>query len=151
MRKNIKIVLVALITFILDQFIKFIITTNLSIADTINVIKNFFRITYVENSGAAFSIFENSRVFLILLSILILSFIVYYITKRKKDSKFEFIIYGTLIGGILGNLIDRIRFGYVIDYLDFNFGSYSFPVFNLADTFIVISGIILMIKIMMEE
>ena len=148
MRKNIKIVLVALITFILDQFIKFIITTNLSIADTINVIKNFFRITYVENSGAAFSIFENSRVFLILLSILILSFIVYYITKRKKDSKFEFIIYGTLIGGILGNLIDRIRFGYV---LDFNFGSYSFPVFNLADIFIVISGIILMIKIMMEE
>lgn len=151
MRKNIKIVLVALITFILDQFIKFIITTNLSIADTINVIKNFFRITYVENSGAAFSIFENSRVFLILLSILILSFIVYYITKRKKYSKFEFIIYGTLIGGILGNLIDRIRFGYVIDYLDFNFGSYSFPVFNLADIFIVISGIILMIKIMMEE
>ena len=75
----------------------------------------------------------------------------YSVKKRKKDSKFEFIIYGTLIGGILGNLIDRIRFGYLIDYLDFNFGSYSFPVFNLADTFIVISGIILMIKIMMEE
>ncbi len=150
MKENIKIILVTTLSLVLDQIIKYIITTNLKLTEMIQVIKNFFRITYVQNTGAAFSIFTDSKTFLIILSVLILLILVYYITKTKHY-KYDFILYGMLIGGILGNLIDRMRLGYVIDYLDFNLGGYNFPVFNLADTFIVISGIILMIRIMMED
>lgn len=151
MKNTTKISIIAIIAVILDQIIKFIITSNLKVVETIHVIKNFFGITYVQNTGAAFSIFNDSKILLILLSILILIVLVYYITKKNTLKNFEIITYGVLFGGILGNLIDRIRLGYVIDYLDFNFGSYNYPIFNLADIFIVISGIIVMIKLMKED
>ena len=83
MKENIKIILVTTLSLVLDQIIKYIITTNLKLTEMIQVIKNFFRITYVQNTGAAFSIFTDSKTFLIILSVLILLILVYYITKTK--------------------------------------------------------------------
>lgn len=145
-----KITIIALLSLILDQVIKFIITSNMIIADTIHIIKNFFRITYLQNTGGAFSILSGNVMFLVIVSIVLLGLIIFIISKDKNKNLLANITYGMLIGGILGNLIDRIRLGYVVDYLDFNFLSYNFPVFNLADIFIVISAILLIIKYMKE-
>ena len=140
-----KLIPISLVCLLIDQIIKVVITTNLKIADSINIITNFFRITYLQNTGAAWSILSGNKIVLILITIIALFLIYYFLLKNKTLKNIEYILYGILIGGILGNLIDRIRFGYVIDYLDFNFGSYRYPVFNLADICIVISIILLVL------
>lgn len=140
-----------MICILLDQIVKYIVVQNMQLASSIHIIRNFFRITYVENTGAAWSILSGNRIFLILISIIVLGFFLYYLLKKETINKTESIVYGILVGGILGNLIDRIHYGYVIDFLDFNFLSYSFPVFNIADMCIVISGILLIIKVWKEE
>lgn len=140
-----KIIGISFICILIDQIIKLIISININVADSINIIKNFFRITYLQNTGAAFSIFSGNRIFLILITLVALLLIYFILIKGKEITKTETICYGLLIGGIIGNLIDRVRIGYVIDYLDFNFGSYHYPVFNFADICIVVSAIILLI------
>jgi signal peptidase II len=119
---------------------------KLEFAKSINVIKNFFRITYLKNTGAAFSILSGNIIFLILITLIALFLIYFFLIRNKELKKIEIISYGMLIGGVIGNLIDRIRLGYVVDYLDFNFGNYNYPVFNFADTLIVISVILIIIS-----
>lgn len=140
-----KIFSISFICILIDQIIKFIITINLNFTESINIIKNFFRITYLQNNGAAFSILSGNRIFIILITLLSLILIYFILIKNKRINNIESICYGSLIGGIIGNLIDRIRLGYVIDYLDFNFGNYQYPVFNFADILIVLSAITLLI------
>lgn len=146
-----KLAIVSLISIIIDQIIKVIITTNVEFAHSINVINNFFRITYLQNTGAAWSILSGNRIFLIMITLIALGIIYYFFIKNKKLKNYESILYGILLGGILGNLIDRVRFGYVIDYLDFNIFSYHYPVFNFADICIVISIIIIAIISLKED
>ena len=140
-----KIFSISFICILIDQIIKFIITININVTESKNIIKNFFRITYLQNNGAAFSILSGNRIFLILITLLSLILIYFILIKNKRINNIESICYGSLIGGIIGNLIDRIRLGYVIDYLDFNFGNYQYPVFNFADILIVLSAITLLI------
>ena len=140
-----KIFSISFICILIDQIIKFIITINLNFTESINIIKNFFRITYLQNNGAAFSILSGNIIFLILMTLLSLILIYFILIKNKRINNIESICYGSLIGGIIGNLIDRIRLGYVIDYLDFNFGNYQYPVFNFAYILIVLSAITLLI------
>ena len=140
-----KLAIISLICIMIDQVIKVIVTTNMEFAYSINVINNFFRITYLQNTGAAWSILSGNRVFLVAITLIALFVIYYFLIKDKKIKNYEYVLYGVLLGGILGNLIDRIRFGYVIDYLDFNIFSYHYPVFNFADICIVISIIVLLI------
>ncbi|MBR3362507.1 MAG: signal peptidase II [Bacilli bacterium] len=133
-----KSILILVFCLFIDQLIKNIIINLLSVGESINVIKNFFNITYVRNSGAAFSILESNTILLIIISIFALIFIFKHISKDNL-SKFEYILYGILSGGICGNLFDRIVYKSVIDYLDFNIFGYKFPIFNFADSLIVIS------------
>ena len=135
MKKSIWILVICLF---IDQLIKNIIVNVLSIGGSISVIRDFFNITYVRNSGAAFSILESNTILLIFISIFALIFIFKYISKDNLSS-FEYVLYGILSGGICGNLFDRIVYKSVIDYLDFNIFGYNFPIFNFADTLIVIS------------
>lgn len=127
----------SILCLIVDQFIKWCVTSSLSLAKSIHIIRNIFRITYVQNTGAAWSILSGNIYFLI--GVGILSIVFLFFLWKHKPTKLNSFIYGILLGGILGNLVDRIRVGYVIDYIDFNFGSYHYPIFNLADIFIVIS------------
>ena len=117
----------------------------MDVYDSINIIPSFFSITYVRNTGAAFSIMENSRVLFIIIALVSLILIHKYLIMNKVINKFLMISYSMLIGGIMGNMVDRILYGYVIDYLSFNIFGYSFPIFNLADTFIVVSIIMLLL------
>ena len=139
-----KSIFILVICFFIDQFIKNIIINVLNIGESISIIKNFFSITYVRNSGAAFSILESNTILLIFISIIALIFIFKYIYKDNL-SNFEYILYGILSGGICGNLFDRIIYKSVVDYLDFNIFGYRFPIFNFADTLIVVSMFLIII------
>ena len=140
-----KTFLIAFICILIDQIIKIVLTTNLDIGSSLNIINNFFAITLLENTGAAFSIFTQNTALLIIIGVIALVLIYFWLLKGKTLKTHDSILYGMLLGGIMGNLIDRIIHGYVIDYLDFKIFGYNFPVFNFADTLIVISIIIIIV------
>jgi len=131
--------LVALILLFLDQFSKYLIRQRLPIGHSIPVVKSVFHITYVENTGIAFGFFPQGQYLFIIISIIIIVAIVFF--ERRKVLKLprgKFFL-GLILGGALGNLIDRLKFGFVVDFLDFRI----WPVFNLADSGVFIGGIIL--------
>lgn len=140
-----KSLIITLGCVLIDQIIKLVIMGTMGIGSSISVIPNFFSLTYVENNGAAWSIFSGNRILLISIPVIALILIYWYFLKNKDIKIFELAIYSVLIGGIIGNLLDRIKVGSVIDYLDFKIFGYNFPVFNFADICIVISVIILLI------
>ena len=144
-----KFYLVSLITFMIDRIIK-ILVVLLNI-DNVTIINNFFNINLAYNYGAAWSILTGKKLFLILISIIIVIGIYFILIRGKKLKTYESITYGLLIGGILGNLFDRIIYGYVIDFLDFYIFGYDFPIFNLADSFIVISIFMLIVDLIRGE
>ena len=137
----------ALITILFDQLIKNGLLFFMNFGQSITVIPNFFSITLIGNTGAAFSILSSNTLLLIVISVVVLNLIYFFLIKGKKLNDFEQISYGLLIGGIIGNLIDRALHMQVIDYLDFTFFGYNFPVFNLADIAIVISMVFIGIQV----
>lgn len=147
-----KIGIISILIFILDQIIKLYVYQNLI---KLNVIDNFLTLIYAENYGVAFSMLWGGRYIIIFISILLILLLFYFIKKdyisKEEDSNFKNIIYGFLIGGVLGNLFDRILRGFVIDYISLNIFGYSFPIFNLADIFIVLGVILMFIDIMITE
>ena len=141
-----KLTIYSIILFVIDLVTKILITNFMRVGDQIKIIPNFFSIMYVRNTGAAFSILENSRFFFIIAGILVLIFIYLFLVRNKTLNMYLIICYSMLIGGIIGNLYDRIVYGYVVDFLSFNIFGYYFPIFNIADSFIVISIILLIIN-----
>lgn len=146
-----KIIPLSLIIISIDQIVKLIIDNNISLNSSIIIVKNFFNITYVRNNGAAFSILSGNQVFLILMAILAIFIIYKYLIKDKILTKINIFIYSILLSGIIGNLIDRVVRGYVIDYLDFKIINYNFPIFNIADICIVIGCLLLILTLKEEE
>lgn len=138
-----KISLYSFLFLLIDQISKILVRMYLNLYNDIVLIPNFLSLIHVKNDGAAFSILEGKTIFFILIALIVLIGIIYYI-KNKNLKKIDYIIYGMLIGGIIGNLIDRIIYGNVTDFISFTIFNKPMPIFNLADTFICI-GCILMI------
>ena len=144
-----KTLLIAIVCIMIDQMFKFLIINNFTLYHGIDIIPDFFSLLYVRNTGAAWNILDGNRLFLIVASFLAL-FAIYFIFIRNQIlKKVDIFVYGVLIGGIMGNLIDRIFRGYVIDYLKFTFFGYHFPIFNFADMCIV-SSVILILLLMVR-
>ena len=145
-RENIyKIVAIILM---LDQFIKILVNKFLDLGSSIKIIPNFFSIMYLKNTGAAFSILEDSTPLLVIVSVIIIILLDRSIKKTSKFTALEEISLGLIMGGIFGNLMDRIIHHGVIDYLSFRIFGYNFPVFNLADIAIVVGvGLYLIVLI----
>lgn len=146
-----KVYIIALISLIIDQIVKILVSNYLILGQTTKIINNFFYLTYVQNTGAAFSILIGYRYILIIITLIFLYYLYKYTKKQTNPNKLAILSHGLLLGGIIGNLIDRIIYGYVIDYLDFMIFNYNFPIFNLADTFIAIGCIILVINSYAKE
>ena len=132
----------------LDRFSKWLVASRLSLHDTITVIPGFFRITHVENSGAAFGLFSDSSfewklTLLILFSVLALGVVSVLLWKNSHMVNATGTALSLILGGALGNLWDRMISGHVVDFLDFNFGSYHWPSFNVADSAIVVGAVLL--------
>jgi len=146
-----KTYIIALVCILIDQIIKNILINAIEVGTSVPIIKNFFNITIVMNDGAAFSILRSKTLFLIATSLIVIIININYLKKLDNSKKLERSIYGILLGGIIGNLIDRIIYKAVIDYLDFSIFSYPFPIFNFADICIVVSIIIIVILALKEE
>ena len=131
--------LIALILLSLDQFSKYLIRQKMYLTESIPVIKGMFHITYVENTGIAFGLFPRGHSLFIIISLIIILVIVFFERKKALKSPGERFCLGLVLGGALGNLIDRLRFGFVIDFLDFRI----WPVFNFADSAVCIGGVLI--------
>lgn len=138
------------ILVLIDQITKFLVKTKIVLESSITLIPNFFELTYVRNDGAAFSILEGKTWFLILITLVILAFIIIY-SLKNKIKRTEKIILSILTAGIIGNLIDRILYGYVIDFLSFKIINYDFPVFNIADILVCVGCFIYIIYLIKED
>ena len=145
-----KIYIISLILIVVDQLIKGVVSYNMNLYDSVTLIKGFLDINLVHNTGAAFSLLQGGRIIFIVIAVLVIFGLTIYIVKQDSVNKNGILIYGLLLGGIIGNLIDRIIHGYVIDYISFTIVNYKFPVFNFADTCIVI-GVILAIIVAIKE
>ena len=145
-----KMIILATILMIIDQIIKYLFSIHMALGETFVIIPHFFSFTFVKNTGVAFSLFAGSQIPLILLSIIILIILINHISKQKMTNE-NILSFGLLLGGIFGNLIDRIFQNGVIDYLDFNLIGYDAPIFNLADICVVIGTFLFLILIWKED
>ncbi len=145
MNNKVKISISSIILIVIDIVIKLIISNNLILNQSISVINNFFYITYVKNTGVAWSILSGKINLIIVITLAIIMLLIIYIFNKKSYSVLEIISYSMLLSGSIGNLIDRIIYGYVIDYLDFNILGYDYPIFNFADICIVIGIVLILI------
>ena len=128
---------------LIDQFTKYLMFYNYK--TFINKDFLLFRLDFVRNYGAAFNIFSGNRIFLSLISIFFSIFLIYLILSKKTLNKFDLISYSFILGGTIGNGIDRILRGFVIDFINLNV--INFPVFNIADISINIGFIFLLYRI----
>nr|WP_237391859.1 signal peptidase II [Paenibacillus dendrobii] len=122
------------------------IAKQLEIGEEIPVIGNFFLITSSRNRGAAFGILPNQRWFFVVVTVVVVIAIIWYMQRVRKSSSRKLlpVALSLVLGGAIGNFLDRALNGEVVDFLMFNFGSYTFPIFNIADSCIVV-GVALII------
>ena len=147
-KSNIILSIVLVIVLLgIDLLLKYLVSTYLT---TVNIIDNFFSLTYVLNDGAAFSLFASRTYLLILIALICLFFIIYEL-KNNLDDRVLSIGYSLVLAGLLGNFLDRLMDGYIIDYLSFKIFTYNFPIFNFADILIVVGIIIVIIKEILKE
>lgn len=147
------IIVIALLTS-LDQFTKFVIKSKFKLYESKEVIKKVFAITYIQNKGAAWGVMQGKRIFFLILTVLVVIgcfYILYNIIDNRKYIMLTICVI-FLISGAVGNMIDRFKLGYVVDFFDFKL--IDFPVFNVADIYVTVSLFLilfLMIFIYKEE
>ena len=145
-----KIIILSIFLLLVDIITKYIIDIKFNLMETKEIITNFFSITKVYNYGASWNILSGYRILLIIITILILIMLFYYETKFIINTR-NIISFSLVYSGIIGNLINRIFKGYVIDFLDFKIFGWDYPVFNFADICIVCGIILLGIAIIKKE
>lgn len=143
----------SIFTIVLDQASKYLAVKYLKDGTVYSIIDNFLELSYVENYGAGFGILQNRKFFLIIVTGLVILALIFFIyrnyTRMNLVMKLSLL---SLIGGSMGNLIDRVRLGYVVDFISVRFGNgYDFPVFNVADMFVVIGTVLLIFIILFDK
>ncbi|MGO1369535.1 MAG: signal peptidase II [Senegalia sp. (in: firmicutes)] len=143
--------IIPILIIILDQVTKYLAVIKLEGKAPIVLIDNFLQFNFVRNYGAAFGILNSQRTFFLIITVIIVCGIIFYIKKYNNTKLMNYSLV-MIIGGAIGNFIDRLRIEYVIDFIDINFGNiYDFPVFNIADSFIVIGTILLVILVLTDN
>ncbi|GGA21012.1 signal peptidase II [Paenibacillus physcomitrellae] len=144
--------LIALIAFLVDQGTKYLIAKQLQIGEEIPIIGHFFVITSSRNQGAAFGILQGKRWFFIVITIAVVIGIVWYMERVKKNGqKLLPVALSLILGGAIGNFLDRSVSAEVVDFLQFTFGSYIFPIFNFADSCIVVGVALIILDTLLEN
>jgi signal peptidase II len=143
----------ALLVVLLDRFSKWLVASRIGLHDSVPVLPGFFRLTHVQNSGAAFGLFADSSsewkvAILILFSLLALAVVSALLWKNSHVITTTGVGLALILGGAVGNLWDRLLTGHVVDFLDFYLGSYHWPAFNIADSAIVIGALLLVSEIL---
>ena len=139
-------ILFLLIDIISKQLVLYFMVEN----QTIQIIPHFFSLTYVKNTGVAFSMLEGNILFILLMSMIVVGVLVYF-AKSKGNGRLEKICYSMILGGALGNFLDRIFYGYVIDFFDFTLFGFKMAIFNVADILIVCGVFLLIVLELLKE
>lgn len=153
-RDFIWIAAITFFVFFIDQATKAWAVWRLKAQAPITVIPDFFYLAYGENTGIAFGLFQDHGGWLHVVTPVAFALLMYLIYKQFAEVAMDrvyLLIFGFLIGGALGNIVDRMRMGYVVDFLDFHFGSYHFPTFNIADSALTCGQALLIIKLLFFE
>lgn len=138
---------IATIIFVLDQVTKALVETHIPYGSAIAVSDGFFHLVNTRNTGAAWSLFSDLTFSRLLLSAVSLAAAwLIAVAIKKAKTKPGMILLGIVLGGTVGNMVDRIRLGYVTDFFSFNFGTYAFPAFNIADMAITLGALIIVVK-----
>lgn len=131
---------ISFIIILFDRVLKILVQKFLG-NTKVYIINNFFYLIFTKNNGAAFSMMSGRQFTLILIALFALIYIIYYIKKYNVKN----IGYSFLVGGIIGNLLDRMIYGYVIDFIGIDIFKYHFPIFNIADIFIVVGAFFILL------
>ena len=148
--------LIAVMVVVLDRVTKWLVAANITLHDSIAVLPGFFRLTHVQNSGAAFGLFAESSsewkvAILILFSVLALAVVSALLWKNSHSMTTTGVGLSLILGGAIGNLYDRLLAGHVVDFFDFYLGGYHWPAFNIADSAIVIGALLLVAEILFAK
>jgi signal peptidase II len=156
-KKYLLLAFIVPVVIVLDQFTKYLVVQKFRLGETIPIISGFFNLTYIRNTGAAFGILAQAEPafripFFVIVPVVALGAIAYIFKKiAPKDLKLSSAL-SLVIGGAIGNLIDRLQLGYVVDFLDFHWSyQYHFPAFNVADSAICVGVGILMLDLLTQK
>ncbi len=134
---------------IIDQMTKYFTVQNISLGEVVEFIPNIVSLTYIRNTGAAFSILEGQMWFFYIITVIVVAFLLYYMYTEAKENKGLGFILSLVLAGALGNFIDRIVFKYVIDMIKLEF--IDFAIFNVADSYLTVGVILLIIYTFYDE
>lgn len=138
----------AAIVVLVDQFTKQVFWNNFVTGQRVDIIPGVLRITLVKNSGAAFGLFEGGRVLFIAASLIAVGFILYLGFRLPPVERYKRFLLGLILGGAVGNLIDRVYDGAVIDFIEMGVKGYWWPVYNVADVAVSIGAVLLLIHLL---
>jgi len=143
----------AVVLVLLDQLTKALVVSNLQLHDSVPLINGFFNLVHVRNPGAAFGFLAKSpawfrSVFFIAVTIAAILLILYYLKQTGDADKIQVVALSFIFAGAVGNLIDRIRFGEVVDFLDVYVSTHHWPAFNVADSAISVGAVLLLISLL---
>lgn len=148
--------LLVAVTLVLDRCTKFLIQSRFDLNESVSVIDGFFNITYVRNTGVAFGIFSSisspaKSILLSAFTAVAVAVVVTYSVRSSAGNRLLQVALGFILGGALGNLYDRLTYGYVIDFLEFYVGAYHWPAFNVSDSAITTGVVLLALEIIRNE
>ena len=149
MRRKINIPLTIVLLIVLDQLVKWTIVSNIKLGEVKGFIPSIMSLTYLQNTGAAFSILENQQWLFTIITLLVIGGAIWYLIKNIKGSFWLISGLTLIIAGGLGNFIDRLRQGFVVDMFQVDF--INFAVFNVADTYLTFGVLIMLLVIIKEE
>ncbi|PYZ93916.1 signal peptidase II [Salipaludibacillus keqinensis] len=142
---------IAVAVIILDQFTKWLVVEYMELRESIPLIENVLYLTSHRNAGAAFGILQGQLWLFFIATVVVIGVVTYYIQKYTKGEPWFGVSLGLVLGGAIGNFIDRILEGAVVDFIDVYIFAYNFPIFNVADSALVVGVIMLMIHVFKEE
>ncbi|EHY92619.1 signal peptidase II [Staphylococcus saprophyticus] len=141
---------ITIIILVLDQITKFIIASSMKVGDSFEVIPNFLNITSHRNDGAAWGILSGKMSFFFIITIIILVVLIVFYIKEAKNNLLMQIAISLLFAGALGNFIDRVLHGEVVDFVDTYIFGYNFPIFNVADSSLTIGVLLIIIALLTD-
>ncbi|QXE03381.1 signal peptidase II [Terribacillus sp. DMT04] len=143
--------IIAIIAVIIDQLTKLAVVKNMTEGESIPIIDNFLYLSSHRNRGAAWGMLEGQFWFFYLVTAIVIVIVSYYIVKYSKESKLMGASLALVLGGAIGNFIDRLFRKEVVDFVDTRFGDYHYPIFNVADSCLVVGVILIIIAMLLDE
>ncbi|MBM7571753.1 signal peptidase II [Aquibacillus albus] len=142
---------IAIVIILIDQLSKWWVVANMELGESITVIENVFYLTSHRNTGAAWGILAGQMFFFYIVTTVVIIVVIYYIHKFAKDNKLMGWSLAFILGGAIGNFIDRIFRKEVVDFFNVYIGTYDYPIFNIADSALVVGVILMLIATFVDE